>query len=27
LFMMFVTETEDWWGHTYYNEIDVIERK
>jgi len=27
LFMMFVTETDDWWGHTFYSEIDVIERK
>lgn len=26
LFMMFVTETEDWWGHTFYNEIDVVEK-
>jgi len=27
LFQMFVTETQDWDGHTFYNEIDVVERK
>jgi hypothetical protein len=26
LFMLFMTETEDWWGHTRYSEIDVVER-
>jgi len=27
LFMFFVTQTEDWFGHTHYSEIDVVERK
>ncbi|MDB5174932.1 MAG: hypothetical protein JWN51_3705, partial [Phycisphaerales bacterium] len=24
LFVVFVTETEDDWGHTFFNEVDVI---
>jgi len=27
LFEMFVTETHDTWGHTFYGEIDVVEKK
>jgi RNA polymerase sigma factor (sigma-70 family) len=27
LFVTFVTETDDLWGHTFYNEIKVVERK
>lgn len=27
LFEMFVTETEDQWGHTFYGEIEVTEKK
>ena len=27
LFDMFVTETKDQWGHTFYGEIDVVEKK
>jgi hypothetical protein len=27
LFITFVTETDDLWGHTFYNEIKVVERK
>jgi hypothetical protein len=27
LFELFVTETDDIWGHTFYGEIDVVEKK
>jgi hypothetical protein len=27
LFELFVTETDDTWGHTFYGEIDVVEKK
>jgi hypothetical protein len=27
LFEMFITETEDQWGHTFYSEIEVTEKK
>jgi hypothetical protein len=27
LFVTFVTETNDGWGHTFFNEIDVVEKK
>ena len=27
LFELFVTETDDTWGHTFYSEIDVVEKE
>jgi hypothetical protein len=27
LFVTFVTETRDGWGHTFFNEIDIVGRR